>query len=185
MRAVRESKGVIVTVSDEEILEAMRLGGRYGFFAEPAAAAALAGVISALDAKTIAGADRVLTMITGSGLKDTRSAIRAGGEPTSVAPDLDGDRPSGTRNEETKSMQVDERSSGANHWPLSRAEDSVAHVCPDAKPETMPQQSKIGSRKSASGTSTRLTCSASRGRMSRSNKAGSSATATGSSSPRN
>ncbi len=88
VRAVSESEGVIVTVSDDEIIEAVRLGGRYGLFAEPAAAAALAGVVSAIDSKTIAGDDRVLTMITGSGLKDTRSAIRAGGEPTSVAPDL-------------------------------------------------------------------------------------------------
>ncbi|MCH8839684.1 MAG: pyridoxal-phosphate dependent enzyme [Planctomycetes bacterium] len=88
VRAVRESQGVIVEVSDDEIIEAMRLGGRHGLFAEPAAAAALAGVVSALDAKTIAATDRVLTMITGSGLKDTRSAIRAGGKPMSVEPDL-------------------------------------------------------------------------------------------------
>jgi threonine synthase len=88
VRAVRESEGVIVTVSDDEIVAAMRLGGRHGMFAEPAAAAALAGVLSAIDTKTITSNDRVLTMITGSGLKDTRSAIRAGGAPTSVAPDL-------------------------------------------------------------------------------------------------
>ena len=79
---------MIVTVSDDEIVEAMSLGGRHGLFAEPAAAAALAGVVSALDSKTIAASDRLLTMVTGSGLKDTRSAIRAGGQPTSVAPDL-------------------------------------------------------------------------------------------------
>ena len=88
VRAVRESQGVIVGVSDDQIIEAMRLGGRHGMFAEPAAAAALAGVVSALDAKTIAGGDRVLTMITGSGLKDTHSAIHAGGKPTSVPPNL-------------------------------------------------------------------------------------------------
>jgi len=89
VRAIRDSEGVIVTVSDEEIIDAMRLGGRYGIFAEPAAAAALAGVVSARKEETIVADDRVLTMITGSGLKDTRSAIRAGGEPTSVAPDLE------------------------------------------------------------------------------------------------
>ncbi len=88
VRAVRESQGVIVGVSDDEIIEAMRLGGRHGMFAEPAAAAALAGVVAALDAKTVAASDRVLTMITGSGLKDTRSAIRAVGKPTSVPPNL-------------------------------------------------------------------------------------------------
>lgn len=88
VRAVRESQGEIVCVSDEQILEAIRLGGRHGIFAEPAAAAALAGVVSVLDAKTISASDRVLATITGSGLKDTRSAIRAGGQPTKVLPDL-------------------------------------------------------------------------------------------------
>ena len=33
--------------------------------------------------------DGVLVMITGSGLKDTRAAIRAGGQPLRIAPDLD------------------------------------------------------------------------------------------------
>ena len=86
--AMRESEGFMVGVSDDQIVEAIRLGGRHGVFAEPAAAAALAGVVSAIDDKTIAADDRVLVMVTGSGLKDTRSAIRAGGEPISVAPDL-------------------------------------------------------------------------------------------------
>ena len=60
--------------------------GRHGVFAEPAAAAALAGVVSAIDSKTIGPHDRVLVMITGSGLKDTRSAIRAGGQPIAIEP---------------------------------------------------------------------------------------------------
>jgi threonine synthase len=88
VRALRDSSGMLVGVSDEEILEAMRLAGRHGVFAEPAAAAALAGVVSAIESQTIRPRDRVLVMITGSGLKDTRSAIRAGGHPIPVEPDL-------------------------------------------------------------------------------------------------
>jgi threonine synthase len=88
VRALRDSHGILVGVSDDEILDAMRLAGRHGVFAEPAAAAALAGVVSAISSKTIGAGDRVLVMITGSGLKDTRSAIRAGGQPTSIEPDL-------------------------------------------------------------------------------------------------
>lgn len=88
VRAMRDSQGVMVGVSDEQIIEAIRLGGRHGVFAEPAAAAALAGVVAAVEDKTIGSADRVLVMVTGSGLKDTRSAIRAGGEPIKIPPDL-------------------------------------------------------------------------------------------------
>jgi threonine synthase len=84
--AIEEAEGVLLTVSDEEILDAMRLAGRHGVFAEPAAAAAMAGVVSAVESKTIAPTDRVLVMITGSGLKDTKNAIRAAGRPIEIEP---------------------------------------------------------------------------------------------------
>ena len=86
--AIREADGVVVTASDEAILDAMRLAGRHGMFAEPAAAAALAGVVSAVESKTIGPHDRVLVMITGSGLKDTKNAIRAGGQPIAIEPSV-------------------------------------------------------------------------------------------------
>ena len=86
--AIRESEGVVVTAADEAILDAMRLAGRHGMFAEPAAAAALAGVVSAIDAKVIGPNERVLVMITGSGLKDTTNAIRAAGKPTQIEPSV-------------------------------------------------------------------------------------------------
>jgi threonine synthase len=88
VRAVRDSGGQIVTASDDAILDAMRLAGRHGVFAEPAAAAALAGVVAARNSKIIGPHERVLTMITGSGLKDTRSAIRAAGRPIAIEPDV-------------------------------------------------------------------------------------------------
>jgi threonine synthase len=88
VRAIEDSEGQIVTASDEAILDAMRLAGKHGVFAEPAAAAALAGVVAAIDAKTISTSDRVLVMITGSGLKDTRSAIKAAGRPVAIEPSV-------------------------------------------------------------------------------------------------
>jgi threonine synthase len=88
VRALRESHGVPLAVADDAILDAMRLAGRHGVYAEPAAAAALAGVVSAVGHGIVTAHDRVLVMITGSGLKDTRSAIRAGGQPIAVAPDV-------------------------------------------------------------------------------------------------
>jgi threonine synthase len=64
----------------------MRLTGRHGIFAEPAAAAAMAGVVTAVESKTIGPQDRILVMITGSGLKDTKNANRAAGRPIEIEP---------------------------------------------------------------------------------------------------
>ena len=88
IRAIKDANGVLVKASDEAILDAMRTAGRNGVFAEPAAAASLAAVISAIDSKIIGPKERVLVMITGSGLKDTKNAIRAGGQPTAVEPNV-------------------------------------------------------------------------------------------------
>lgn len=89
VNALREADGVVLGASDDDILDAMRLGGHHGVFAEPAAAAALAGTVQAVNQNIISAGQRVLVMVTGSGLKDTRSAIRAGGEPIRIDPDLD------------------------------------------------------------------------------------------------
>jgi threonine synthase len=86
VNAIREAEGVLCTASDDAILDAMRLTGRHGIFAEPAAAAAMAGVVAAIESKTIRPHDRVLVMITGSGLKDTKNAIRAAGRPIEIEP---------------------------------------------------------------------------------------------------
>ncbi len=89
VRAIRESDGLIMTVSDDQILSAMRLAGQHGVFAEPAAAAAVAGIVAAVDNGTIADQAEVAGFITGSGLKDTKSAIKAGGQPIRLEPNLD------------------------------------------------------------------------------------------------
>jgi threonine synthase len=88
IHAINEAHGELVTASDDEILDAMRMAGRHGIFAEPAAAASLAAVVSAIDQKIIRLTERVLVMVTGSGLKDTKNAIRAGGKPTPVEPNV-------------------------------------------------------------------------------------------------
>lgn len=88
VNALHGADGRIVCVSDMQILEAMKLAGAHGVFAEPAAAAALAGVVAAVDAGIIANEQFPLVMISGSGLKDTRNAIKAVGEPLQIKPDL-------------------------------------------------------------------------------------------------
>ena len=90
LSAIRESDGVAVNVSDGEILAAMRLLGRtQGVFGEPAGAAGSAGVKKALELGLISPGSTVVSIVTGNGLKDVESGIRAAGEPLVVPPDLD------------------------------------------------------------------------------------------------
>ena len=58
-------------------------------FAEPAAAAALAGLEAALEQRLVDRDERVVLLVTGSGLKDVPAAARAVAIPESVEPDLD------------------------------------------------------------------------------------------------
>ena len=77
-RALRESDGDAVVVSDEAIREGQRLlGGCEGVFAEPASAAAVAGVRTARERGVVEHGDRVVVVATGTGLKDTASAQQA------------------------------------------------------------------------------------------------------------
>ncbi|MCB0076691.1 MAG: threonine synthase [Anaerolineales bacterium] len=75
LRAVRESNGAFLRVSDEAILAAIpELARQSGVFAEPAAAAAWAGARLALAQGRVARDERVVVLITGSGLKDVAAA---------------------------------------------------------------------------------------------------------------
>jgi threonine synthase len=87
--AVRESGGTMLNVGDEEIQEAMRATGRLaGVFAEPAAAAAVAGLARAVREGIVPRRAAALAVITGNGLKDTRAALEAVGRPIEIPPDL-------------------------------------------------------------------------------------------------
>ena len=90
LNAIRESNGVAVNVSDEEILAAMRLLGRtQGVFGEPAGVTGTAGVKKALELGLISPDSTVVSIVTGNGLKDVANGIRAAGEPMLVKPDMD------------------------------------------------------------------------------------------------
>ena len=89
LRAVRETGGAFVRVTDEEILAAIpALAQGVGVFAEPAAAAAYAGLVRAVEQGLVGPDDRVVVLATGSGLKDVASVMKAVGEARVVAPDL-------------------------------------------------------------------------------------------------
>jgi len=74
LRALKNTQGVAVKVSDDEILDSISLlGHRCGIFAEPAGAAGFAGFLKARKAGIISADETVVVIITGSGLKDPSS----------------------------------------------------------------------------------------------------------------
>ena len=93
MAAVRETGGAYLSVTDEEILAAIpALARGSGVFAEPAGAAAYAGLIKAVHEGLVDTDERIVVLNTGNGLKDIDGAMKAtarvGTKPYSVAPNL-------------------------------------------------------------------------------------------------
>jgi threonine synthase len=90
LAAARETGGAFLSVTDEEILAAIPVIARNtGVFSEPAAAASYAGLIKAVELGLIGADERIVLLLTGSGLKDIASAMKTVPEPPVVAPDLD------------------------------------------------------------------------------------------------
>jgi threonine synthase len=77
-----------ITVSDEEIIQAISELGKVGIFAEPAGSTAYAGLEKAVKMGVIHPEDPVLVLNTGSGLKDIRSAMKAAGEAPIIEPTM-------------------------------------------------------------------------------------------------
>lgn len=74
--ALKESKGNILAVTDEEILEAYQLiTSREGVFAEPGSCASIAGVKKQVENGSIKEGTTIVAVLTGNGLKDPDTAI--------------------------------------------------------------------------------------------------------------
>ena len=90
VRAVRETQGAYVTVSDEEVLEAMRkLAREEGVFAEPAGATGYAGLAKAVRENLVDHEEEIVVVVTGNGLKDIHAAVKAAGKASLIEPNLD------------------------------------------------------------------------------------------------
>ena len=88
VRAVKETGGTYVNVSDEEILKAIAELGQAGIFAEPAGATAYAGLVKEATSGGVGGEDPILVLNTGNGLKDIRAAMQAVHEAPVIEPTL-------------------------------------------------------------------------------------------------
>jgi threonine synthase len=85
LRAIRESKGSAMAVSDAEITEAQReLAVREGIGVEPASAAGLAGLRRMISEGRVERGERIVCVTTGHVLKDPESAMRASSPPRKI-----------------------------------------------------------------------------------------------------
>ena len=90
LMAIRESNGLVVNVSDEEIMAAQKLLGRTcGVFGEPAGVTGAAGLKKLCQQGQIPADATVVSVVTGNGLKDVANAIAACGEPISLPNDME------------------------------------------------------------------------------------------------
>ncbi len=81
IRHIKSSNGFGITVSDEEILSAQKALARLtGVFAEPSGAASYAGLLRLLDQGKIDRDERVVLLVTGSGLKSIDAIAESAGK---------------------------------------------------------------------------------------------------------
>lgn len=89
LRAATQTNGAYIQVTDEEILASIKnLGVREAIFAEPAGAAAYAGLVKARAEGLVGKSEEIVVLNTGSGLKDVNAALQAVHEARVIQPDL-------------------------------------------------------------------------------------------------
>ena len=85
VRAIKESKGFAVTVSDREMLVAIpAVAQGANVFCEPAGAAAYAGLAKCAAAGRVSANDSAVIVVTGNGLKAVTRAMKVAGRPHEV-----------------------------------------------------------------------------------------------------
>ncbi|MEG0288408.1 MAG: threonine synthase [Carnobacterium sp.] len=85
-----ESKGIIESVTDDEIIEAYKkIAAMDGVFIEPGSAASLAGVIKNVKSGAIQQGETVVCIFTGNGLKDPDTAMSVTEIPIAKMDDLE------------------------------------------------------------------------------------------------
>ncbi len=93
LKAVRDTDGSFLSVTDEEILSAIpTVARKTGVFCEPAAAASYAGLARAVREGLIDPQERIVLLLTGSGLKDIASAMKTVSAPPVIPAQLNAAR---------------------------------------------------------------------------------------------
>ena len=89
LMAVKNSRGMMETVTDDEILESQKLLARLeGLFVEPASASSVAGLKKLVDLGAIGADEKVTCVVTGHGLKDPDIVYRSFDKPAVAKADM-------------------------------------------------------------------------------------------------
>jgi threonine synthase len=87
---LKKYHGKAITVSDPEITDAAaRLASETGIFAEPAAAAAMAGMLAYIETADYKPAQTLMILSTGSGLKDIKTPLNHIRLPEAIKPSVE------------------------------------------------------------------------------------------------
>jgi threonine synthase len=91
VNAITESGGFAISVSDDQIIQAIpKLARETSVFGEPAGVIALSGLEKALQNNLIKHDEKIVLLVTGNGLKDINSALKSVGKPMKIGSDIDG-----------------------------------------------------------------------------------------------
>ena len=89
-KAVIDSGGFSLTVTDQEILRGQRLlAEKAGVFAEPAAATTVAALKKLRRSEHLGRKEQIVLLVTGHGLKDVEAAMKTIRIPASIEPNLE------------------------------------------------------------------------------------------------
>lgn len=89
LRAIRRSGGVAESVTDEEILEAIKLlAETEGIFAEPAGSVTVAVLKKLVEAGKVLPDEEVVCCVTGSGFKAADTILKEISQPRVIEPSL-------------------------------------------------------------------------------------------------
>ncbi len=90
LNVLKESNGIAIDVSDDEILKAMTILARAtGVFGEPAGVAGFAGLLKLAQEGLIKEDETIALVVSGNGLKDIKSAQSAVERPEIIKPSLE------------------------------------------------------------------------------------------------
>ncbi len=90
LRAVRESGGLVNSVSDKEIMNAQNLlASLEGIGVEPASAASVAGLIKLVDSGEIDRNEKIVCVTTGHALKDPEAIFKGYEKPVEIEPKIE------------------------------------------------------------------------------------------------
>lgn len=85
LRILKENKGLAIAVSDEEIIKAQKtLAIREGILVEPASAASIAAITKLIENREISRNDKIVCILTGTGLKDMKIIRKQIKTPTQI-----------------------------------------------------------------------------------------------------